>query len=534
MGYNMMRQSRIVSAIFFITFCLLSTFGYAAELQHEAGVWHNDKHRGNSAFREFVRAMPENGRFVLLRSYLPANGRDNVNMPSITIVKDGKTKTLPECPWRRTSSFDFSAAEDEFSAKRFNVKKLIRKFARVIGLDKRTVAPYCSWWVVVDNKTLNIAFPDASATYWMTPFLAEEGTDLVIEGEYGDMRYMSLAVYDQAFNFFEYSTDGELCPTEDPTRCFGSYITDYQIDPEAGDVNPFQVVGAPENRYKVTITTAPENISGNVLPSLITKSGCLPGQSCNSEEVVDTVQAHSGIMPPPCNFSSTDTTCSKLLQPTSPPTDIQSSVVSNPDNAYIPALYDARDQILPVSLQVPGKVFLIRGKLPITPMGTSPVPWPDSSFDMRYWSICSAVYFLPYPTVESEDACIADLDINRSDEAGNPDPLGEYYTIVLSTAEARPVYGEHNTKEQEDSEYEKRGLNWLEATNFSRGLVILRNMLPSPEFEHAGQNVTRDGSWASAFKVMGDYYPVVTVDCTKSHFEKLGWGACFAPKLDQK
>jgi hypothetical protein len=47
---------------------------------------------------------------------------------------------------------------------------------------------------VVDNQTFNIAFPDSDATYWATPFLAEPGTELVIEGEYGDMRYMSLGV----------------------------------------------------------------------------------------------------------------------------------------------------------------------------------------------------------------------------------------------------------------------------------------------------------------------------------------------------
>jgi hypothetical protein len=205
----------------------------------------------------------------------------------------------------------------------------------------------------------------------------------------------------------------------------------------------------------------------------------------------------------------------------SPPTAIQSSVVSNPDNAYLPTWIDARDQIVPLNFQQPDKVFVVRGKLPETPPGTSPVVWPNSAYDMRYWSICSAVYFVPYPTVESDAACIADLDVNRTNEVGQPDDDGEWFTIIVSTRDARP-----------DIDFEAVGANWLEATDLSRSLLILRNMLPSPGFAQAAQNADRDGSWITAFRTMGDYYPAITVQCNKAHLEQNGWGGCVAPKID--
>lgn len=477
---------------------------------------------------DFEEALPESFRFVLLRSYLPTGGRGEVALPSITVVKNGQSTTLPECPWRTTSLRDHRKAERAIASEDYDVKDVVRTIARIIKLKATGEAPYCAWWFVVDNQTFNIAFPDSNATYWATPFLAEPGTELVIEGEYGDMRYMSLAVYDENLNYYEYSPSTGGCQNSSGGPCFGSYISDYQINPIDGNVNPFQsTAGTPLDRYRVTITASPQTTPGNVLPALSSQSGCLPGQSCNDPDGDPPIGAennllneHIGLFPAPCNFPDSPFTCALEAMFSSPPTAVQSSVVSNPDNAYIPTWIDARGQRVPLDFQEPDKVFVIRGKLPVTPPGTSPVVWPNNTYDLRYWSICSAVYFVPYPTVESDAACIADLNINRTNDAGQPDADGEYFTIIVSTRDARP-----------DIDYEAVGANWLEATDLSRGILILRNMLPSDGFEQAAQNATRDGSWVSAYKVMGDYYPAITTACNKTHLEENGWGGCVAPKI---
>jgi hypothetical protein len=474
-----------------------------------------------------VRALPEDGRFVLFRSYLPTNGRDNVELPTITVVENGVRTVLPECPWRKTSLLDHKQAEREFAKGKFSIRRLLRGIARIIGLDVSGPAPYCSWWFVVDNKTFNIAFPDANATYWATPFLAHQDVELEINGEYGDMRYTSFGIYDQKFNYYEYSAFGNSCAPGDEAGCFGSYITDYQIDPIEPGTNPFQDAGgSPYARYIVTITPTPESTLGNVLPALSTKSGCLPGQSCNELGEVGIGQENhpltitQGLFPPPCNFPAAPYTCATPNLFARPLPAIVSSVVSNPDNTYIPAGFDGRDQIIPIDLQEKGKVWVLRGKLPNTPPGTSPVPWPNDDYDMRYWSICTAVYFPPYPTVESDDACVSDLDVNRTNKAGEPKKDGNWFTLVLSTKDSKPRL-----------RYEEVGANWLELTDLTRTAVILRNMVPSEGFDHAAQNIPPNGSWTDALKTMGDFYPLSTTACTKDHIEKNGWGGCVAPSI---
>ena len=75
---------------------------------------------------DFEEALPESFRFVLLRSYLPADGRDSVQLPSITVVKNGQSTTLPECPWRTTSLRDHRKAERAIASEDYDVKDVVR------------------------------------------------------------------------------------------------------------------------------------------------------------------------------------------------------------------------------------------------------------------------------------------------------------------------------------------------------------------------------------------------------------------------
>ncbi|MCP4200204.1 MAG: hypothetical protein GY762_23930 [Proteobacteria bacterium] len=469
---------------------------------------------------EFVRAMPENGRFVLLRSYLPADGRENVKLPKIIVKQNGQRHKLPECPWQETSNEDFFKSVDELASKNWSIKRFIRKLAKIIHLKRTEVAPYCAWWVMVTPETLNIAFPDSAATYWATPFLADEDTEIIIKGEYGDMRYMSLAIYDQKFSYYEWSTDGELCPEVEPDRCFGTYITDYQIDPMIGGTNPFRnEKGDPSAKYKVILTPTPQHYDGNALPTMLTKAACLPGQKpCNTME--SEPEDRNYLFPQPCDDKGSLSPCPVSYMTARPTLADQTGVVENPDNTYLPSQYDARDQVWPLNFWKPGKVFIARGKLPITPLDMHPVVWPNKDYDMRYWSMCSASYIPPYPSVTGDNACVADLDVRRTNVKGIPDENGQYFTIVFSTEENKP-----------DLDYEALGINWVKATDHSIGITLNRNMLVSSDFKQSGFSVPFDGSWASLYNVMGEYYPMISVICTKDVIEEYGWGRCVAPKL---
>jgi hypothetical protein len=98
----------------------------------------------NAWLQDLDEALPENFRFVLLRSYLPANGRDSVQLPSITVVKNGHSMKLPECPWRTPSLRKHRQAERAVASEDFDVRDVVRSIARILKLKTVGEAPYCA------------------------------------------------------------------------------------------------------------------------------------------------------------------------------------------------------------------------------------------------------------------------------------------------------------------------------------------------------------------------------------------------------
>ncbi len=84
----------------------------------------------------------------------------------------------------------------------------------------------CSWPAKIDADTLNFAYPDESATYWVTRFVSIPGAHLEIHGTYPDARYFSFHAYDEL------------------QRPVGS-LADFEIAPDAGSLNPFVTPGTP-------------------------------------------------------------------------------------------------------------------------------------------------------------------------------------------------------------------------------------------------------------------------------------------------
>ena len=140
-----------------------------------------------------------------------------------------------------------------------------------------------------------------------------------------------------------------------------------------------------------------------------------------------------------------------------------------------------------------GQVLVFRAKLPTVPhtfdgettMGTG---------QMRFWSMCtgSAQTTMAY-------GCVVDEAVPVDDQG--------YFTIVISTAAARPANATTNC-----------GVAWLPVGPGAQSVAIMRNMLPSPTFTQAIQNVTP----GDEIKQMGAYYPEGKYYATTADFEKLG------------
>ena len=88
--------------------------------------------------------------------------------------------------------------------------------ARAQGVDTTCVLPLTK----TDPATVNVAFPDEAAIYWVGGYQQTPGMRLRITGRYPHARYFSFNVYDLA-----------LRPID--------ALADVEIEPDAGSVNPF-------------------------------------------------------------------------------------------------------------------------------------------------------------------------------------------------------------------------------------------------------------------------------------------------------
>ncbi len=91
--------------------------------------------------------------------------------------------------------------------------------------------PGCSWPLETTPSKVNVAAPDPYATYWTTPFIASAGNSLTIKGSFPTSRFMSFTVYNDSFQDFTNTVDGNSVPSD---------LSDYQIAPDQGSKNPWR------------------------------------------------------------------------------------------------------------------------------------------------------------------------------------------------------------------------------------------------------------------------------------------------------
>lgn len=332
-------------------------------------------------------------------------------------------------------------------------------------------------WAYQPDPTATPAFPDTSATYYQLPYALGPGQSIVLDGTVPNVRYFSFTTYGTDGAVIDGLADPEL-PTDagryalrvaaTPDGSADSAVLSAGAGPIAAGILVMRVylpVGGPPTLPDVALRQA--DGSTTVIPR------CAPNSGAGTAALTEAAIALSAPVPAPPSPTFTRQSGAGLFP--------------NPDNAYLAAL---------TSWQ-PGRVIVVTGRAPTFPDTSAGSPR-TAPADVRYWSMCTNTDVIPFPVV----ACAADQDTTL-------DANGRY-TYVVSTPQDRPPSTAAN------------GVTWLPwGPTTTTGVLIYRNMLPSPSFTASVQQVPIGATPLSA---MGDYAPHAKY-CTTTSFAANG-SAC--------
>jgi len=369
----------------------------------------------------------------------------------------------------------------------------------------------CSWSSNSDPDAVNAAYPDTNATYWFTPYAATPGTKLVIRGIYPKARYFSFHVYHPGGVPVGSLYDAQIAPNRGsanpfagrPTRVGRSYTVTVLFTPEPAlpAANTIYAsssgVGTAPNpggqlMLRVYVPTDPRSPAGGVpLPTVTTEttkgtviiagaacSGALPaaGGAVNNALIGNSFPAQS----PTADLTAAISWSRAYGNP-------YAGLYGNEQNAYLTASISRRF----------GDLVVIHAKAPLFPNTRAGVQ-PYVRNDVRYWSICQN------SNSTRVNSCAADFQahVRRG-----------LFTYVISDPSQRPRNADAS-----------HGVVWLPwGAADATALLIYRNMLVSPTFRHAVQDVKQG---QDPKRIMGAYYPSA-VYCDKATFERGGWQGCF-------
>jgi hypothetical protein len=345
----------------------------------------------------------------------------------------------------------------------------------------------CAWAGEVSPTASNVYYPDAGATYWVTAYDVDAGDTIEVDGTYPDARYASLVTYPNSGGYF--TTDSGV----------DSWLTDYQIKPDKGSENPFTKQGKgaePGGDFTVEVKQDVGKHEKNALPmapdlSTQGETGYLvyrvyepAGGDYGAVDLPELTIHHDDGTSTALDECSEPVELGQVPPDTVPPSDATqfarqplAGAFPNPDNSYLTLDYRVPDD---------GDVLVIRGKAPEQAGGQAPVTWPSRDADLRYWSMCSNTMTNPYPVVD----CATD-DQTALDEDG-------YYTYVVGTEDQRAAVEAIP------------GATFISTSSTDPDAVhklVLRNLVPSDDFDQAIANVPEDSTPEEAAAVMGDYYP---------------------------
>jgi hypothetical protein len=386
----------------------------------------------------------------------------------------------------------------------------------------------------------NIIWPEITTTYESGEVPVPPGGYTEIHGQFPHAR------------FFSFQTSGL-------TGKNVSGWADYQIRPDRGSVNPFVLGGnrrATNRWYTIRVVDGPVPASGPApntlystsadgsvrsapLAALVTLRYYLPdrgtGRLAGVPAPTITLVGPTGlrIPTPTCTDNLGDPGYTSTIAATGPQTDVLPGTgpfaahrvpvwrkfvnaatglfgALTDNDTFSETIYKPGTQ---VTYQLPagffenifnkyiattismdfGQVLTFRAKLPTTPR-TFEGERRMGSGQLRFLSICTG----DVATTATYD-CVTDKDI--------PIDRHREFTLAISTAAARP-----------SNATARCGIAWLPAGPPGQSVVILRNMLPSPRFAQAIQNVQVSHEQAT----MGPYYPRGRYYATTAAFEHLG------------
>ncbi len=398
----------------------------------------------------------------------------------------------------------------------------------------------CLWIGPVNYKDFNIAFPDKAAAYWPTVFKLPAGSTLEIKGTYPKARYMSFHSYNKGYAPYDNLSDQEIGPdagTDNPftkagVKTPGTYTIRVVAEDIPANPDPNTLYLSREDIGLVSplilrtyVSETPGDLTGGAgLPraTLITASGDrLSGQDmCEAIGSPAIGSKERTLRAPIIGKKSYEAMLNKndlasgfpASNPTEwlsfwdPKIDVMrimsrrllwiseklaqyglwkktSGFYAAIDNEYVSAYINTNF----------GKVLLLEGKLPHTPK--TGWDWPGGSYDLRYWSICTNEGLATTRFVD----CRHDSQIKTDADMT--------YRIVISRKADRPANA--------TGECGASWLNWGDAGDGAGhkniGVLIIRNMLASPDFKNAIQRVPVIGDEA---ETMGNYglAPITVID----------------------
>jgi hypothetical protein len=376
--------------------------------------------------------------------------------------------------------------------------------------------PACAWATEISAGSLNELYPDSAAAYWVLPFPVRSGLAITLSGKYPAARYASVQVYQPGGGLF--SNNG-----------VSSALTDYLIQPDPGSVNPWQHWAPAGGSF--TVTVQPDVAPGEVNTLPLAPAGVTSGSGYILYRVYLPPHRDFAAVPlpavsftvggvseqiPTCATSTTSVSATgPAPAPAAPASDgvvfapnpgVGGGIVANADSAYLIA------SVIPPS---DGDVIVIRGKAPVTALGTHPVPWPGRREDMRFYSMCVNLDQQPFalvvntlPSGKPDYGC-------RHDTSTQLDRRG-YYTYVVGTEAQRAAI------------QAIPGVTFLPfsaAQPAAPVSLMLRNMVVAPGFTQAVQDVPPAASAATAAAIMGAYYPLAGV-CPLATLASRGAAAC--------
>ena len=398
----------------------------------------------------------------------------------------------------------------------------------VVPASGQAGAQACTWPEEVDAYVSNTVIPDTADVVWIDSFTVAPGLRIVLSGTFPDARYASFQVYDRVGAPF--ARDG-----------VGSTLTDYQIAPDPGSVNPWQQQAAPGGHFTVTLREDVARGQVNTIPLAPagTSSGrgilvyrvYLPAGGDSSKIALPSMTlqqgGHSESLAP-CTTFYTPLTAPRSAS-SAAPTATQAPTPSpgtTPRVAQLQFFKASIDTLAPnvdtpyvlsyLTPPGPGDVVVIRGKAPTHATGDHPSPWPAANEDVRYWSLCMALATGVVPTVMNllptggiDTGC-------RADDQVTLDAAGDYAFVLGTEAQRATILGVADTT----------FLPFSAAQPATTHLLMFRFMLVNPSFANSPGRVAQADDPAATAEVMGPYYPRATV-CPLSTLVAEGVAGCF-------